>query len=46
MRGRQPARRHDPDLVECRTCGAQFDLARQPYYGPDCPSCRDGETDE
>ena len=34
---------HDPDIVECEECGAPFDLARQMYYGPNCPSCREGD---
>lgn len=34
---RQP---HDPDLVTCRDCGHEFDLARQDYYDNICPNCR------
>lgn len=38
--------RHDPDLVECEQCGRTYDLARQHYYGPLCPTCRNtGEND-
>lgn len=32
--------RHDTEAVECVECDAVFDLARQSYYGPVCPSCR------
>lgn len=34
-------RRHDPDLVECRDCGHEFDLSRQDYYSDICPNCRE-----
>lgn len=30
---------HDPEIMECAECGAQYDLARQTYYGPLCPRC-------
>ncbi|WP_281377749.1 hypothetical protein [Halosimplex pelagicum] len=35
--------RHDPDIVECSNddCERTFDLARQSYYGGECPTCRD-----
>lgn len=33
-------REHDPDLKKCIECGSQYDLARQDYHGPRCPSCR------
>lgn len=32
---------HDPEEIECRTCGTTFDLARQNYYADECPSCYD-----
>lgn len=31
---------HDPELIECRECDSEFDLARQHYYDDICPSCR------
>jgi Zn finger protein HypA/HybF involved in hydrogenase expression len=36
---------HDPDFIECRECGAEFDLARQNYYDNLCPKCH-AEEDE
>ena len=41
MRRRDSHHEHDPDLVDCRDCGREFDLALQPYYGPLCPDCRE-----
>lgn len=38
-----PHHPHDPELTECTECGREFDLARQNYYGPRCPTCRDGD---
>lgn len=35
---------HDPEIRECVECGGQYDLARQSYYGPKCPSCTDAEV--
>lgn len=37
---------HDPDIVECRKCGTEFDLALQNYYDNLCPSCMDEENPE
>lgn len=34
---------HDPDMVECRECGLDFDLARVSYYDNICPACREGD---
>jgi Zn finger protein HypA/HybF involved in hydrogenase expression len=31
---------HDPEVIECRECSAQFDLARQNYYDNLCPECK------
>lgn len=36
-------REHDPDLRDCADCGRQYDLSRQDYYGPKCPSCTEDE---
>jgi hypothetical protein len=39
-------REHDPEPTNCRSCGTQFDLARQHYYDNLCPTCKqdaDGE---
>lgn len=44
MRQTRLDQHHDPDIVECATCGRPFDLAHQTYYGPDCPDCRDGDN--
>lgn len=30
---------HDAEIMECRECGATFDLARQSYYYDLCPTC-------
>lgn len=32
---------HDPEIRECSNedCERQYDLARQNYYGPECPTC-------
>lgn len=30
---------HDAEIVDCRECGATFDLARQTYYVDLCPFC-------
>lgn len=27
------------DLHDCDDCGKRYDLARQDYYGPRCPTC-------
>lgn len=37
---------HDPELIECRECGCEFDLARQHYYDDICPSCLKEEEPE
>jgi NMD protein affecting ribosome stability and mRNA decay len=37
---------HDRDIVECRECGARFDLVKQVYYDNLCPSCMDEENPE
>lgn len=37
---------HAPELRECVACGAEYDLARQSYYGPKCPSCTADEDPE
>lgn len=37
---------HDPEITECRECGAEFDLARQHYYSDICPSCLKEEEPE
>lgn len=29
------------DVMECSSCGDEFRLDRQSYYGPKCPSCRE-----
>ncbi len=34
---------HDPEIIACRECGAEFDLARQYYYDNACPACRGGD---
>lgn len=34
------AHEHDPEMIDCRNCGAPFDLARQYYYEDLCPSCK------
>lgn len=33
-------RQHDPELIDCRECGRQFDLAHQRYYDNLCPKCK------
>lgn len=40
MAGHQP---HDPEVRECINddCERQYDLARQTYYGPECPVCHE-----
>lgn len=37
---------HDPEMTDCRNCGAEFDLARQNYYDNICPSCLKEEEPE
>lgn len=37
---------HDPDMVECRECETEFDLARQNYYDNICPKCLKEEEPE
>lgn len=37
---------HDPDFVECRSCGQEFDLALQNYYDNVCPPCMEDEEPE
>jgi Zn finger protein HypA/HybF involved in hydrogenase expression len=31
----------DVEIIECRECGAQFDVAKQRYYDNLCPPCKD-----
>lgn len=33
-------------IVECRECGAPFNLGAQPYYGGLCPECNENEDEE
>ena len=40
MFGNDRKHEHDPDLIECRECGREFDLARQDYYDSLCPVCK------
>jgi len=37
--------RYEPDIVECKECGRQFDANRQGYYGPLCPECRNSDEE-
>ncbi len=35
-----------PEIIECRKCGTEFDLAAQNYYDNLCPSCVSNENPE
>lgn len=32
---------HAEDTTDCRSCGVEFDLARQHYFDELCPSCKE-----
>lgn len=36
----------DAEIIECRECGARFDLTEQVYYDNLCPRCMDEENPE
>jgi len=41
-RQREPVR----ELIECRDCGEEFDLASQHYYDNQCPACKSEDNPE